>query len=268
MACAADEFFEVIRQLAEINFARPFWVKNQKDFESISFICHFLFSLDENLQLIQKIIADFTEYVNSSKGFCVLNQQLVFSPGCESGYINEIQQHQMQYRINSKLPDYLFHDQQFLQTICLVSPQQIDINSPVVLTVTDMVIEADQIPDHSITLEFQSSDAEELKNFYFTFTGETATYKVGEGESNHFQLPNDKKLLGSQFILISKGGRYYLRDLGFVHQTRLKLDLNRHYQLHEDNVIDLGKIVHYHFDKLSHFDKPSQKPSPQFVVMR
>lgn len=30
----------------------------------------------------------------------------------------------------------------------------------------------------------------------------------------------------------------------------------------------MGKIVHYHFDKLSHFEKPKQQSSNEFLVMK
>jgi len=69
-------------------------------------------------------------------------------------------------------------------------------------------------------------------------------------------------------MLISRGGKYYVRDLGFVHASRLKLDLKTEAQIHEDCVVDIGKIVHYHFDKLSHFERPSREADAEFVVMR
>jgi hypothetical protein len=50
-------------------------------------------------------------------------------------------------------------------------------------------------------------------------------FKVGEGESNHYQIPNDKKLMDSQFLIVVIDGKYYMRDLGYVHTTRVKLDI-------------------------------------------
>jgi hypothetical protein len=55
------------------------------------------------------------------------------------------------------------------------------------------------------------------------FPGDKAVYKVGEAEGNHFQIPNDKKLLESQFMIICMDEKYYIRDLGYVHPSRLKI---------------------------------------------
>lgn len=46
-------------------------------------------------------------------------------------------------------------------------------------------------------MKFICSDSEELKNLEFTFKGDKAIFKVGENSCNHFQIPNDKKLLES-----------------------------------------------------------------------
>ena len=48
-----------------------------------------------------------------------------------------------------------------------------------------------------LEMKFISSDSEELKNLEFTFKGDKSIYRVGENSSNHFQIPNDKKLLES-----------------------------------------------------------------------
>jgi predicted component of type VI protein secretion system len=58
------------------------------------------------------------------------------------------------------------------------------------------------------------------------FKGDRAIFKVGESESNHYQIPNDKKLMDSQFIIVVLNGKYYIRDLGYVHTSRVKLDLS------------------------------------------
>lgn len=43
-------------------------------------------------------------------------------------------------------------------------------------------------------LKFESVDTEELKNVEIVFEGDRAIFKIGEGEANHYQIPNDKKL--------------------------------------------------------------------------
>lgn len=68
----------------------------------------------------------------------------------------------MQYRVSEKPSVYLFEIEASLSSVVLVETSVFDLNSPVVLTVSDMASEADQLPDHSVTLEFKNSDAEEL----------------------------------------------------------------------------------------------------------
>lgn len=80
----------------------------------------------------------------------------------------------------------MFEEMPSLSSIVFAEVSMLDLNSPVLLTVSDLISEADQIPDHSVTLDFQNSDAEELKNLSFTITGEQATYMIGEAETNHF----------------------------------------------------------------------------------
>ena len=56
--------------------------------------------------------------------------------------------------------------------------------------------------------------------------GTQGIFKVGEGEVNHYIIPNDKKLCESQFDIICKGGKYFVRDLGIVHTSRVKVSAN------------------------------------------
>lgn len=62
------------------------------------------------------------------------------------------------------------------------------------------------LPDKYITLKFESVDTAELQDVEITFNGDRAFYKVGEGEFNHYQIPNDKKLWESQFMIINHNG--------------------------------------------------------------
>ena len=126
----------------------------------------------------------------------------------------------------------------------------------------------DQAAAHKLHMTFEAVDTEELKNLEISVDGTQGVFKVGEGEANHYQIPNDKKLWESQLMIVCKGGKYYIRDLGIVHTSRIKVDINTSIQIQGDTLIDLGKVVHYHFDKVTHATKPSCQPSPAFFVMR
>lgn len=103
-------------------------------------------------------------------------------------------------------------------------------------------------------------DTDELKDLEICVDGTSGVFKVGEGEANHYQIPNDKKLWESQLMIVCKDGQYYIRDLGIVHTSRIKVDSSIAIQIQQDSLIDLGKVVHYHFDKVTHATEPSNQP--------
>lgn len=87
-----------------------------------------------------------------------------------------------------------------------------------------MHVKSADIPDKSLVLQFDQADTDELKGLKVKFDGDRAIFKIGEGETSHYHIPNDKKLWETQFMVVNIGGKYYIRDMGFVHTTRLKLD--------------------------------------------
>jgi hypothetical protein len=62
-------------------------------------------------------------------------------------------------------------------------------------------------------------------------------------------------------MIVTIDGKYFIRDLGFVHTSRIKLDKRSEVQIQKGSIVDLGKVVHYHFDKCYHKSVPSQAPS-------
>jgi hypothetical protein len=58
-ACAADEFFEAIRQLCEINKIQSFWIKKQQEFEVIMSQNNYVIHIEEHQSLIVNIIQEF-----------------------------------------------------------------------------------------------------------------------------------------------------------------------------------------------------------------
>jgi len=64
------------------------------------------------------------------------------------------------------------------------------------------------------------------------------------------------------------GGEFFLRDMGFVHNSRVKLDTRCEVQIQKGSVVDLGKVVHYHFDKVVHHSRPSMEGNDNFYILR
>jgi predicted component of type VI protein secretion system len=161
-----------------------------------------------------------------------------------------------------------FKNEQNLHSLCLKDMAGKDINTPSILQKREMILRPQTIPEKKLMLKFESVDTEELKNVEIVFEGDRAIFKIGEGEANHYQIPNDKKLWETQFMIISLGGQYYIRDLGFVHTSRIKLDKRSEVQIQKGSIVDLGKVVHYHFDKATHHAVPTTEPSENFYMMR
>jgi hypothetical protein len=129
-------------------------------------------------------------------------------------------------------------------------------------------VKAPAIPEQKLKLKFEAVDTEELKNLEITINGDRAIYKIGEGETSNYHIPNDKKLWETQFMVCSINGQYYLRDMGFVHNSRVKLDTKCEVQIQKGSVVDLGKVVHYHFDKVLHACKPSTPANDNYYILR
>jgi hypothetical protein len=52
-----------------------------------------------------------------------------------------------------------------------------------------------------LVLKFEQVDTEELRHIEIAVEGDRAIYKIGEGETAHYHIPNDKKLWETQFMI-------------------------------------------------------------------
>jgi len=68
-------------------------------------------------------------------------------------------------------------------------------------------------------------------------------------------------------MIVCKDGKYYVRDLGIVHTSRIKIDKNTEVRIQQDMLVDLGKVVHYHFNKVTHKSEPTMAPNQNFQVL-
>ena len=55
-----------------------------------------------------------------------------------------------------------------------------------------MELKPDVLPQKTLKLKFESVDTAELQNVEIAFEGDRAIFKVGEGESNHYQILMDR----------------------------------------------------------------------------
>lgn len=129
-------------------------------------------------------------------------------------------------------------------------------------------VKSNAIPNQRLVLRFEQVDTAELQKIEINVEGDKAIFKVGEGETAHYHIPNDKKLWETQFMVCVINGNFYLRDMGFVHNSRVKLDEKCEVQIQKGSVVDLGKVVHYHFDKVVHAALPSNPSNERFFILR
>ena len=59
MACAADDFFDVIRQLCEMNSMRKHWVKEAANYELIMADKMYVMDLEKDAEIVSQILTDF-----------------------------------------------------------------------------------------------------------------------------------------------------------------------------------------------------------------
>ena len=68
-------------------------------------------------------------------------------------------------------------------------------------------------------------------------------------------------------MVVVINGKYYIRDLGVVHQSRFKLDLDNEVRIQQGTIADIGKVIHYHFDKATHAEPPTTEADGKFYVL-
>ena len=255
--------------MCEANKIYDHWKAKEQGYAAMMAQLKHMVSIENNADLINEIIADFATVALEQVGYCILQHQIRLYQTQFEGTIyadsNSLGNAYV-YDTNPRL-EY-FKNNAALGNLSLKDMPGKDIQMRSHLQRKEVVLQPDQIPEKRLKMKFESVDTEELKNVEIVFEGDRGVFKVGEGEANHFQIPNDKKLWESQFMIVCMGGQYYIRDLGFVHTSRIKLDKRSEIQIQKGSIVDLGKVVHYHFDKAIHQAVPSQEPSENFYVMR
>lgn len=167
----------------------------------------FVISIDEHQFLITQVIGQFVSEALNTSGYCTLRHQLKLYQNQFEGTIYADQRtigNQYTYDVNPRM-EY-FKNDEIMGELTLKDMSGKDISNPSFLQKQEMNIKPNQVPEKSLTLKFESVDTEELKDVSVTFNGDRGIFKIGEGEANHYQIPNDKKLWETQFMIISMDG--------------------------------------------------------------
>jgi len=202
------------------------------EFEKIMIKTSHMISIEIHADLIQSIIDDFVSEAMNQNGYCAIQHQLRLYQAEFEGTIYADEQSLGTTYIYDKNPrmEY-FKSDPVLGGLSLKDLPGKDIKTESMLQRMEFQLMPDVIPDKKLKLRFESVDTEELKNVEINFEGDRGLFKIGEGEANHYQIPNDKKLWETQFMIVCIGGKYYVRDLGFVHTSRVKLDKRSEVQI-------------------------------------
>ena len=75
-ACSADEFFEAVRQLCEINKMQNYWSQNEAKFEQTMVEVNHVISIETSAELIISTVSNFVEEAMNQAGYCSLMHQL------------------------------------------------------------------------------------------------------------------------------------------------------------------------------------------------
>lgn len=214
----------------------------------------YVVNLETHAELVIKIVSDLVKESNATCGFSPLRHQLQIGDVMGDYHFVESNLDSAGFKVTADSPFDEFSN----DTSDLGAAKLIPIRGLVRADLQRRVqhFRALDVPERRLVLKFEQVDTEELKDVEIRFDGDRAIFKVGEGEMSHYHVPNDKKLWETQFMICQIDGQYYIRDVGFVHASRLKLDTRVEVQLQKGALVDLGKVVHYHFDKAIHLSKP------------
>ena len=91
-SCAADEFFEAIRSLCEVNKIQAFWSSKEQEYEMIMQQCNYIIGIDDNADIIYKVIDEFVQEALNQTGYCSLKHQLKLYQSAFEGTIYVDQQ--------------------------------------------------------------------------------------------------------------------------------------------------------------------------------
>lgn len=264
-AVSADDFFGAIRELCQLNQVPEHYEQNLLNYQQAAINADYVFSLSEHSQEISTLVQNVVT-VGLRKGYNALQDQVKTYQGEYDLSGHKIQALPAGFTVEDHPRLGCFSSSPDFKGIQLreLSPSELEFSFDLSRRTFDS--QPDQAATHKLHMKFESVDTEELKELEITVDGTQGIFKVGEGEANHYQIPNDKKLWESQLMIVCKDGKYFMRDLGVVHTSRIKVDMNTSIQIQQDALIDY-QVGHYHFNKVTYSQSPNEKPNPSFFII-
>ena len=75
MTCAADEFFEAVRQLAEMSGLPEYYANHYQEFDMMMADCKYVMSVTDNHDTIIKVVGDLMKEIQQKIGMNTLRNQ-------------------------------------------------------------------------------------------------------------------------------------------------------------------------------------------------
>lgn len=75
MTCAADEFFEAVRQLAEMSGMPDYYANHYQEFDMLMAECEYVMSVSQNHEVICKVVSDLMNEIQQRVGMNTLKHQ-------------------------------------------------------------------------------------------------------------------------------------------------------------------------------------------------
>jgi len=157
-----------------------------KEFEGDMHNCGYVISVEKDSDLINRVLSHFVDKAVGSGCNPLKDQFKPYSGPARDGIYNRVGNFNFDARYMLDLSDFGGN----LGNLKLVETHHTSCD----LQRRIMHVRAKKVPQDRLKLKFEAVDTEELKNIEITIDGDHAIYKIGEGETANYHIPNDKKL--------------------------------------------------------------------------
>lgn len=196
MACPGDEFLEAIRQCYEMIGQGKVFAELYESLVADLEQRNYVVDLEKDSALVLDCIKTYVQNAMAPGGcgFSPLRHQMKLSarPGTNQFMdVSTLDRFDFKFKDNRvNFPEFK-NDNSPLGEMRLLRISGLE-KCDMQRRVTHM--KPRNIPQRRLVLRFEAVDTEELRDIEIKFDGDKAFYKVGEGETCHFHVPNDKKL--------------------------------------------------------------------------
>ena len=163
-ACAADEFFEAVRQVCEINKIQHFWTAQLPTYQNVMAVKNYVISIDTDQDVIYDTINQLVTEAMNQNGYCSLQHQLrMYQTQFEGTSFCSQDSLGAAFVIdNNPRMEYFKAEPVPLGNLNLKDMPGKDINTKSDLQRREMLLRPSELPQKTLKLKFESVDTAEL----------------------------------------------------------------------------------------------------------